>query len=282
MVASCLGGTSELYASSLDGFALDVTKGDDEEANSELYVTTLVEVQTCSTIRGCSGGDVGWHVPATTTTCPGACLEFRVDLRPRRAYVSTGSVVRVRLRESNPLGLEATSPWREVVLDDTPPEMPADLSINTVGSQRCATGLMVWCQTTGDAVSLTWTAPGFVDGESTLRTLEWTLYTVSRTTLATTRIYSVKHGVTESRQLAASGQMEVDAATVLVGDGLVRGVWYEIVLRAENGAGHASERTVCRGMERSGRGHACMQHGRPVRHACTAACPHGRAPAPQA
>ena len=194
-VAQCVGQSARAqdanlqYAPSLDGFELQVTIGSDPESYGDNYLTTALEVETRDAAMAAADG--AW-TPYGVTECPGACMigdrpGFRVDVRA--AALTPGSDVRVRVQTINKPGLSSSSDWLTIRLDDTPPLLPADMHPNTAGGQPSpngdgmvgvSNGFVDYFQPTRDAVSLNWTAPGFVDLDSSVRTIVWELCTVAR------------------------------------------------------------------------------------------------------
>ena len=208
-----------------------MVKGNDpDDPIGQGYVQTALEVQTKTATNT-------W-LPWKTTVCPDPCSAFRVDLRG--APVAAGSSVRVRLRETNLARHIALSPtWDVVVVDDTPPELPADLAPSTAGGVASPTSFgavgagnahVDWFQDTSTSLELSWTTPGFADAHSTLRTLEWDLYTLDQSDPLSAGARTWQHGpvalsVEATQSIVAAGEWTFNLVAALGSSGMQPRLW---------------------------------------------------------
>ena len=169
------------------------------------------------------------------------------------------------MRELNLVGLYSETNTLTITMDNTHPTLPSEVTpctpkgvvSPTIGrpcdgstaTSDCSHGTVAglgnadvnWFQPRSGNVTWCWATPGFGDGESTLRSIEWTLYEVSKADVSqleykAAEVYATAH----SRQAEAAGTVDTSFEDSLYGS-LRRGLWYKLKLTAKNGADLTSE-----------------------------------------
>ena len=217
-----------IYADSITAFSVKPGGFGDPDSSLGLYLTSTIEL---------SGA--GW---TRSQSCARPCDEHTVSLAGTGA--SSGSVVRIAVKTVNAAGLAAQGAWLSVTLDATPPVVPAStVTACTAGGKSTPTSAgfgssaVTWWQPTAASVAFCWPAPGFVDAESTVRSLKWMLYEVNPNSGARTYRDAKTFATSESRALIAAGRVVADFASSTYG-ALLHGVWYQVQLVAIDGAEH--------------------------------------------
>ena len=125
------------------------------------------------------------------------------------ATAPDGATIRVRATTTNKAGLSSSSDWMSVTIDRTGPELPADVVSCTSSRSTIAADAKsrAWL-TTNDEARFCWTAPGFRDAGSGLRSLRWTLVQTDASHAAETWKAAATLTAPQSRLAATGGSAE--------------------------------------------------------------------------
>ena len=82
-------------------------------------------------------------------------------------------------------------------------------------------------------------AQGFADDESTLRSIQWTLYEVNKTHTKNSYVLDEEYSTNNSRRAEQAGTVDTVFDNSILG--LTRGLWYKVKFTGKNGADLTTE-----------------------------------------